>query len=331
MYSKMAEFQHILLFLIIILTYVCAAPSETPSEVPSPDPSLLSKLEVIAKVQTADDKLDQPVTLEDASNTDSDAAQGQRQKRFYNYYGFGYPPMNPVLYPNFANRDDPGFGAEDPLGHIYRRLQDIAGAVRNQNFNQPPPPPPPPSFPILFPVIYIPQVGCGCSPNPPRPQPPRKNDTGVDIANRFPEMEDERQNWGLVVNKNETEADDGMEEDFTRPISFVPIQPIRPTSRPPPPVEHGSSQSGQGEQDGPTTTTTVPPPANAPANPLPPPDAPTACDAAVLSCCHQPQVTYDCFVTQGCPDPTSYGNPCESRTILSVINKFQRFYGQRAG
>lgn len=317
-------------------------------------PSDINKLEDIAKVEKAVTELEVPLTLTEENDNNTNTTQGQRQKRFYNYYGYGFPPMSPVIYPNLDNQYGQ-YGYEDPLVQIHRRLQDIAAVGRTPNL--PPPPPLGGHYPILFPVIYIPYVGCGCTPNqtpsnqtpgnqPPgnETQRPNVNDTQPDLSNRFPEMEDENQNWGLVV--NETEVTDNEEEDFTRPISFEPIRPIRPMSRPPPTVEHGSSQAGGGgmnSQAGTTTTTTtnrpeyIPPRPiqNSPPRPIqnsPPSaslDPPSACDGAILSCCHQPQITYDCFALSGCPDPSSYGNPCEIQVILRVINRFQTYYGRR--
>ncbi|XP_063824309.1 uncharacterized protein LOC135073967 isoform X2 [Ostrinia nubilalis] len=150
---------------------------------------------------------------------------------------------------------------------------------------------------------------------------------------RWPEMDDERQNWGIVMNGTEP-VEEPVEDvgDGSRPISFDPITPIRPMNRPAPPVEHGSSQAGDAN-GGTTTTTTARPSAAAPGGFAGSPGLapPSACDGAILSCCHQAQVTYDCFALQGCPDPSSYGNPCDPGVIFRVIERFQRFYGQRNG
>ncbi|XP_052749403.1 uncharacterized protein LOC113515470 isoform X2 [Galleria mellonella] len=270
---------------------------------------------------------------------EKDTQQNQRQKRWYNFYGFS--SLNPTLYPSYGKRDDSfnsGYGSEDPLVEIHRRLQVLSDVVR-----QPAPSLPsfaPNHFPFYLPVFYIPQVGCDCSTtqdeNIPTNTPDNKNNTSPNIENRFPEMDDERQNWGVV---NETgQATDNQEEDDddgARPISFEPIKPDRPMDRPAPPVEHGSSQGTVNDS---VTTTTRPfenpttlNPVQNPSTVNPFPEAPSACDGAVLSCCHQLQVTYDCFALQGCPDPTAYGNPCDSNVILRVIDRFQRFYGQRTG
>lgn len=323
----MASMHWTLLAILLNITFIIAAPSD------------INKLENIAKIEKADTELETPLSLTEENEDSTDTIQGQRQKRFFNYYGYGFPPMNPVIYPN---RDDQygQYGYEDPIVQIQRRLQDIAAIARTSNYNLNVQPFPfGGQFPILFPVIFIPYVNCGCTPNQPpdnQTQVPNENGTYPDLSTRFPQMEDENQNWGVFVNG--TEVTDNQEEDFTRPISFVPVLPDRPTSRPPPAVEHGSSQAGSGgtnNQASTTTTTTTIRPEPNPPRPIqnrPPSaslDPPSACDGAILSCCHQPQVTYDCFAVAGCPDPTSYGNPCEVDVILRVINRFQMYYGSR--
>lgn len=323
----MASLNWTLLAILINITLIIAAPSD------------INKLEDIAKIEKADAEKETPLTLTEENNDNTDTTQGQRQKRFYNYYGYGFPPMNPVIYPN---RDDQygQYGYEDPILQIQRRLQDIAAISRASNYNANVQPPFPfgSHFPILFPVIFIPYVNCECTPNETpgnQTQPPNENTTNPDVFTRFPQMEDENQNWGLVANDTDNEEEG---EDFTRPISFEPILPNRPISRPPPSVEHGSSQAGSDGANNQATstpiTTTIRPQSNPPRPmqnrpPSVPLEPPSACDGAILSCCHQSQVTYDCFNLSGCPDPSSYGNPCEISVILRVINRFQMYYGSR--
>ncbi|XP_028173820.1 uncharacterized protein LOC114362563 [Ostrinia furnacalis] len=321
----MATVMQKIIFAVLVLQWASAAPSDV-------------KLEDIAEIRQVEDKADvAPATLLE-ENSDDEASQGQRRKRWYNYYGF--PPFNPI---GFSRDDSLGpsvFGAQDPLINIHRRLQEINNIARQPPIPQFPPPLP--QFPAFVPIIYIPQVGCGCTPdntpqNPStdRPTPPQGNQNTTDnpgVSNRWPEMDDERQNWGIVMNGTEP-VEEPVEDvgDGSRPISFDPITPIRPMNRPAPPVEHGSSQAG--DANGGTTTTTTARPAAAPggfagSSGLAPP---SPCDGAILSCCHQAQVTYDCFALQGCPDPSSYGNPCDPGVIFRVIERFQRFYGQRNG
>lgn len=362
----MAKSCYILLGVLIL----CISISAAPSEVEKPDD--------IVKEEKAAQTLDgKSVSLVD--DTETDSKENQRQKRWYSNFGFA-TSFNPgyVGQSSFGKRVETfnnGYDFDDPFVEIHRRLQDISNVVRQPSIPQFASNPqfpmlsssqfststqfPSSQFPFYLPVVYVPQ-SCSC-PNtnentPADNKPPVIPDTPAetpkevqpvapdndnktflpDTPSRLPELEDERQNFGLLI--NETEIDEG--EDVGRPISFDPIRPKVPMSRPPPPVEHGSSQ-GQADAGASSTPAPPPPPPAPPAletvtsNPLPDPstanplDAPNSCDGAVLSCCHQLQVTYDCFALQGCPDPTSYGNPCDSNVILRVIDRFQRFYGQR--
>ncbi|XP_053603615.1 uncharacterized protein LOC128671290 [Plodia interpunctella] len=356
----MAKLYSFLLGVLIMQLSVSAAPSEVEkiedftkvdeeSKLEEIEPKLLDKLGTKLDGKTL------PLVDEESDKSE----QSQRQKRWYN--PLGYPPANPVFFESFGKRDqnfNTGYEYNDPFVEIHRRLLDISNVVRQS----PPPPPPqfPPistsQFPFYLPVFYVPQIGCSCPPqidnSQVTPNPDQENNTlPVDneknitmpdgVENRFPVLDDPRQNFGLVI--NETDPDDEG-DDVGRPISFDPIQPDKPMVRPPPPVEHGSSQGSVNDgagQPGPPPTTFRP--TGRPGNPItanpflqtstssPFPEAPNACDGAVLSCCHQFEVTYDCFAVQGCPDPTSYGNPCDPSVILRVINRFQRFYGQRTG
>ncbi|XP_026737559.1 formin-like protein 14 [Trichoplusia ni] len=339
----MESLSRIVLGILILQIYVHAAPGD------------VSKLEDIAKVEQAEPKLDAELkevktentsdSTKEAAKTESNSTESQRQKRWYNPYNFGFPPITPPNFPPFGRDNGPNpnfYGNEDPLVQIHRRIQEIASFVRQ------PPPPPIPHVPIFYPILYIPPEDCRCNQNPSpttdRPQTSDNNGTEPDIASRWPAMEDTRQNWGFLI--NETDTDD---LDFSRPISFDPIRLDRPV-RPPPPVEHGSVQSDSNDQNSIAQplrpTQNAPPALNKPPSTTPAPfkpesssenrpqsgrTPPSACDGAVLTCCHQPQVTYDCFAIQGCPQFTSYGNPCEPKQILTVIEKFQNFYGQRGG
>lgn len=261
-----------------------------------------------------------------------------RQKRLFNPYGFGFPPISPIIYQN--RRSSFGYNgyAEDPYQQIYRRLQDLS---------RQPVAAAPIQFPFFFPVIFIPQAGCGCSNN----NRPNQNNTAPGFDTRFPVIDDSRQNWGFVVDNNldgPSTGNDDYDEDISRPISFSPVRPNRPLNIARPPVEHGSSQAGSVPQQPLQASSPIPPegqrtrpspPSRRPTRPqnrppittttVAPSTVPSACDGAVLTCCHQPQITFDCFVSQGCPDPNSYGVPCDSNVILRIIEKFQRFYGER--
>lgn len=376
----MVGWHHAFLGLLVVQIYVSAAPSNTSIE----DPTQAQDTEIVVpeedakeepiEVNPEEPKLDSKPLLIEETKLDDNSSQNYRQKRFYNFYGYGVPPINPIVYPSYNKRDQSAetgvYGLENPLEQIQRRLQDIASFVRQPIL----PPQPPSHFPFFFPVIYIPQYGCDCNsandnttplpepetPQTPGPSPqtplPGTNQTNPDPEERFPELEDNRQNGGLLSNETEPEYD---EEEFSRPISFDPIPPNRPNMRPAPPVDHGSSQGSSSDTQQSTTTVipSNPPPSrpnsSAQGNPssvsqqrpsspgsaqpssftpsIPRNEQPSTCDGAILSCCHQSQVTYDCFVVQGCPDPTSYGNPCDPEVILQVIEKFQKFYGVRNG
>lgn len=372
----MARLNHLVLGILILQIYVNAAPSDVSKieeiakvEVAEPSVELVDpyvkqadpKVEETApkveeadfKVQESDPKLDaKPKEVE----SDKNSTDTQRQKRWYNPYGF--PPMNPLIYPSYNKRDEGQntgyYGGQDPLVQIHRQIQEIANIVR-----QPPLPQPPlHHIPIFFPVLFIPRGDCNCNPNPgpgPTPGPDTttesdKNGTTPSILNRWPAMEDTRQNWGFVVNQSDSDSEEGVE--FSRPISFDPIRLNKPL-RPQPPVEHGSVQSDSGKRDDqpqseaprPETPasrppsrpppSTRPPPSNRPQNSSPfdyrptPLAPPSRCDGAILTCCHQAQVVYECFAIQGCPDLSGYGSPCDPNLILTVIERFQTYYGQR--
>lgn len=348
----MASLNHIYFGILILHIYAYAAPSD------------VGKLEDIAKVDTTDVTPTEVEPIQEDIENDGTTTETSRQKRqFYNPYGYGFPPISKIIYPSsFNNRDNfdnfGSFGVEDPLLQIHKRVQEIASFVR-----QPPPPPPIPQVPIFFPVLFVPSFDCGCNPTDPTPTGPPTTDNNTmqpNVTNRFPEMEDERQNWGIVT-EDSTDANENDDEgqDFSRPISFDPIKLDRPNARPPPPVDHGTVQSEAGNSVNPQSPedsrdevpppppSTRPPPPPTTQNPLmngpqrPPPrrppvgfsptGPPTPCDGAILTCCHQAQVAYDCFAIQGCSSFTPYGNPCETNTILRIIEKFQNFYYGRNG
>ncbi|PZC86623.1 hypothetical protein B5X24_HaOG206184 [Helicoverpa armigera] len=354
----MAKLHHVVLGILILQIYVHAAPND------------VSKLEDIAKVEHADSEVEQTETkleaepkLDDNPKLDADPkldfepkldsqpkeieidenlTETQRQKRWYNPYGYGFPPINPLIYPSLNIRDEnPNssfYGGEDPLEQIHKRIQEIAHAVRQ------PPIPPPTHFPIFYPVLFIPSGDCNCNPSTPQPNTPvrpQTNGTAPSVNNRWPVMEDERQNWGFVINETDSDED----EDFSRPISFDPIKLDRPM-RPPPPVDHGTVQSDSTNNQNqpnqadaspgnspmmPQTTRRPPIPPSVQGRPPSGLAPPSPCDGAILTCCHQAQVAYDCFAVQGCPDLTGYGNPCDPSLILRVIERFQTYYGQRKG
>lgn len=356
----MASLNNIVLGILILQVYVYAAPND------------VSKLEEIAKVELADPNVEQTEPKVEQTDpkldsepkeveSDNNSTETQRHKRWYDPYPFGVPPFNPFINPGFNKRDEgsnTGYYGEDPLAQIHRRIQEIATFVRQPQ----PQPPPMPQYPIYLPVLFIPPGDCNCNnenqnPITPKPNGPvttNNNDgdstdtTTPGVVSRWPEMEDNRQNWGFVM--NESDSEEGVE--FTRPISFDPIRLNKPM-RPPPPVEHGSVQSDSSDQNRPQSeapeasfqappsrpqsSTTMRSPQNRPQNTQPAQNKPQSqssslalpnrCESALVTCCHQAQVVYDCFALLGCPDLTGYGSPCDPKQILQVINKIQMYYG----
>jgi hypothetical protein len=146
-----------------------------------------------------------------------------RRKRWQMNYGYDYPPLPNPYYPERRDYDR----NQELIPQILRLLDEIAVYVKRPNQPQIVPQPIYVPYPVPYP---IPQ-NCQC--NDQRPVNPN-------VTIRFPEMEDTNQNWGLTDTNQDVPADDG--NDGARPISFDPIKPIRPMKRPPPKVEHGTTQ-----------------------------------------------------------------------------------------
>lgn len=250
----------------------------------------------------------------------SETTQLPRQKRWYNTYGL--PPLSPI-YPSQEPYGFTSSAADQHFYQIHNRLREITNQIKGL-----------PTFPPLFPVIFIPNlINCGCRMDPTttttvKPINPQANGTDLDIENRFPEMDDTRQNWGFVINAPNDNTDYSR-----RPINLEPARPQRPV-RLPPPVEHGSSQADVNGQSAsapapPSAVNSLAPPSVARNQPIPSSSAgaPTKCDGAVITCCHKPsaQVSEECFRDLGC-NLSSYANACEPSVILSVVNKIQQFY-----
>lgn len=152
----------------------------------------------------------------------------QRHKRrsWHSSYGYDYPqPPNPF----YQNRRDYEQQNQDLIPQIWRLLDEISSYVKRPQL----PAQPQPIY-IPYAVPYpVPQT-CKCITNT-----APNDDKNITFGNRFKGMEDE-QNWGLV-DSNEGDDDEG---DGSRPISFAPLVPKRPSKRPAIKVEHGSQQSG---------------------------------------------------------------------------------------
>ncbi|XP_013171183.1 PREDICTED: uncharacterized protein LOC106120386 [Papilio xuthus] len=245
----------------------------------------------------------------------------QRQKRWYN--NFPYTP-------SYVRPYDQGSELEDNLSYIRLRLQEILDMAKS-----PPPPPPPPAFYPVYVPIYIPQPQCGCNPTTTeepttkaptiKPTTTTPNETVPNLHERLPEMEDERQNWGILVNNTLSDYDD---DDGSRPISLTPIIPGDDDGIPAPPVEHGSKQADINDVETSLllqqTTTASPVIFEEPSTPAGRPDA---CDSAIMSCCFGLDRTYKCVQSRGCRDRSIGPNPCNRQTVLSVLSRVQSYYG----
>lgn len=155
--------------------------------------------------------------------------QRHRRKRWQMAYGYDLQPHS--YYPDRRNNYDRN---EDILPQIFKLLDELSDYVK-KNQQQPPPPPPPQPIYIPYPVPYpVPQyINC---------KPKIENKPNITQPSRagFGGMEDVNQNWGFVTNDNEDYEDDG--NDGARPISFDPIKPKNFLMRPPPKVDHGTTQ-----------------------------------------------------------------------------------------
>lgn len=258
------------------------------------------------------------VTDESNSGIDNDEVldskrETQRQKRWYNTFPYT---------PSYVRPRDTEL--EEDLLYIRLRLQELLDMAKSS----PPPPPPPTFYPVYVP-IYIPQPQCGCNPTP-HEEPTTKapvitttpNETVPNLNERLPEMDDERQIWGILVNNSLPEYDD---DDGSRPISLTPVITNDDGGIPAPPVEHGSKQADINDVETQTVTTTASPVVFT--EPPAPVGRPSACDSAIMSCCFGLDRTSKCVQSRGCRDRSIGANPCNRQTVLSVISRVQNYYG----
>ncbi|XP_041971096.1 uncharacterized protein LOC121727366 [Aricia agestis] len=196
---------------------------------------------------------------------------------------------------NYDYRRDHSRQQDETYNQIIRLLDEIAYNLRRQS-----PPPPPPQQPIYVPYpvpYYVPQY-IGCNSN--------ANNTNIPSGffNRWPEMDDERQNFGLVPAETDTGDNDGI-----RPISFDPIPPATSAVKPPP-VEHGSSQAGMEDKK----TTQV--------------KQPGICKAAVLNCCNfrSNEDQRSCFLKHDCRKTYETGLACKPEVVKRVLQEFAEAY-----
>lgn len=166
----------------------------------------------------------------DPVRTAREHVPNQRHKRrsWHTSYGYDYSQPPTPYYQD--RRDYEQQNHQDMLPQIWRLLDEISSFVR-----RPPIPPQPQPVYIPYAVPYPVAQTCNCiTPSSP------KDNVNVTIGTRIKDMEDE-QIWGLMDSNEGMVEDDG---EGSRPISFTPVPPRRPLKRPPPPVEHGSAQSG---------------------------------------------------------------------------------------
>ncbi|CAH2071093.1 unnamed protein product, partial [Iphiclides podalirius] len=262
---------------------------------------------------------DQPYSLFESDDTRHDKkVQGPRQKRWYDNIPYNYPPP-------FYRPYDTSSELESSLLYIRSSLEDILRTAKST------PPPPPPSFYPVFVPIYIPQVACGCNPNnneeptTKAPEQPAvteapKNETVPGLHDRFPEMEDDRQNWGLLINNTVSDYDD--DDDGSRPISLGTIAVNDNNGVPAPSVDHGSVQADINNLATQELTSLSPP------RVLPSTVDPLKriCDDAVLSCCLGPEKSFRCIQSRGCQDKDLRDTPCDPQRILATITRLQSYY-----
>nr|AXY94852.1 GMPiso00278 [Galleria mellonella] len=155
-----------------------------------------------------------------------------RRRRWQSSYGYDYPPPPIPYYPDRREYERPN-QQQDLLPQILRLLDEISIYAKR------PPPPPQPIY-VPYPVPYPVPQQCICQAKGTTEKTPTQVTPDVDKRIK-PEIEDERQNWGIVDSNTDSEYDDNG--DGSRPISFEPIKPKRPMQRPPPDVDHGSSQA----------------------------------------------------------------------------------------
>ena len=350
MLLQMAIFGFVILSILLIQASSKAAPSS----------DVAKSLDEIKNIEDGPKLDDEPHGTAEDIKTINESENNGRQKRYYDYVEFGLPPMFESNFPfpsrfNYNKRDESQntgvYGSEDSLLSILRALQRILNDARRQ---QSTPQPPRVHIPTYIPIFYLPQA-CECNNNVPQvpinngnnketnnkdishnnnkhPPPPtvapssEVPPTVPDLPNRFPQIDDMRQNWGTVVDQNRP-SDESNDDDGNRPISLEPVDLPGSVDIPVPPVEHGSVQAGSEPVQ--TTTEAVSGTEKASSNEEN--GVPSLCDAAIVSCCVRKAVTYSCFAQQGCPDPSFNGNPCEPQNFRQVLNRVHAYVRQRNG
>lgn len=176
-----------------------------------------------------DDNEETDSDVEENSHHGKEQNLGSRHRRRSRQSFFDYNNY----YPQYDYRRE-NARQEELLTQIVRLLDEIS------SYNRRPPPPPPPPQPIYipYPVPYpVPQY-VACKSNKPISDTSNVNITA--FPPRWPDLEDDNQNWGLIP---EDIPESVGVSDGSRPINFDPIPPSYDVAKPPS-VEHGSSQAG---------------------------------------------------------------------------------------
>ncbi|XP_038223059.1 uncharacterized protein LOC119840493 [Zerene cesonia] len=286
-------------------------------------------------------KLDsKPNVADELQKNSKDSNFAQREKRFYNYfdYNFGFNFNSQI--PSYTKRDQSyqagNYGVEDQLDLIFKKLQEITSTANRRSYLPPPPQIPRPAF---IPFLYVPKMECQCPNNneqsttsPPLSKNPvsqnTKNDTDSTpktetmpkFPTRLPEIDEMR-------DTEDNDYDYGDDSDGARPISLKkPVKPSQSSSRPSPPLEHGSNQAGL-ESASETQSADALPQAFSPDNDsVTSSESISVCESASIFCCHQPQVSYECFTAQSCVNPVELVEPCDPQSLLRTIKKLQHLY-----
>ncbi|XP_034829882.1 uncharacterized protein [Maniola hyperantus] len=225
-------------------------------------------------------------------HTNSQMRHRRRPRQSYYNHFSSYNPYDDFYGRRRDDRRDySSRQQEELLSRILEQIEELSIHIKKA---QSPPPAPPPQI-IYVPLPYpVPQ----CI-NPTKPFTPN-------LTDRWNNMNDKNQNWGLIPGNLGMDNDDGS--DGSRPINLDPVVSDEPTVKPPP-VEHGSSQAGM---------TTARPNFSEPGR----------CKAAILVCCQDTsdREKQQCFANYGCNKTYSLARSCDPNVLKRVIAEFAEAY-----
>ncbi|OWR52001.1 hypothetical protein KGM_208859 [Danaus plexippus plexippus] len=191
---------------------------------------------------------------------------------------------NPFNY----DRREYSCNCDESIRKLLSIVEELASRAKN-----PPSPPPPPSIQVVYIPYQVPENIKGVL---------EKN---MSVGFRI-DVDDKNRIW--PNNPREVSAED-EENDGSRPISFKPVSPKRPTSKPPP-FDHGSKQEGI------QTTTPVSIKKH------------TLCEGAILTCCGlKNEERSECFTSYKCLKNYDLEQACHPQVVAAVLDKFQKLYG----